>query len=215
MLDGLRSQETMQQDLTTWLRWLNNEAIPQGKHASPLFYPAWEHLPHEAKLPHADIITERLETLCQLLQWVDHCEDESLRPPVIVSTVQAIMQRTFEPKDLKSRIRTIKVGDLLDPLDLVEWLEDQAYEPESKVTQKGELSLRGGILDVFSLTSPWPIRIEFFGDEVESIRYFDPETQLTREKLQACTLSPGGEMGILKQSIQKAGSSSSFASLLD
>jgi len=215
MLDGLRSQETMQQDLTTWLRWLNNEAIPQGKHASPLFYPAWEHLPHEAKLPHADIITERLETLCQLLQWVDHCEDESLRPPVIVSTVQAIMQRTFQPKDLKSRIRSIKVGDLLDPLDLVEWLEDQAYEPESKVTQKGELSLRGGILDVFSLTSPWPIRIEFFGDEVESIRYFDPETQLTREKLQACTLSPGGEMGILKQSIQEAGSSSSFASLLD
>ncbi len=165
---------------------------------SLIFTPAWEHLPHEAKLPHADVISERLDTLMALLRWQSdpekptgacHCHHPS----------QALMQRTFEPDDLQGRARTLKVGDIIDPLDLVEWLEDQAYEPEAKVTQKGEIALRGGILDVFPLSSPWPVRLEFFGDELESIRYFQPESQLTRDRVEKIELTPGGELGIIKQ----------------
>ena len=71
------------------------------------------------------------------------------------------MQRTLAPEVLTASMKSIRVGDQMDPLDLVEWLEEQAYEPEAKVTQKGEISLRGGILDVFVMTHPWPTRIEF------------------------------------------------------
>src|SRR6185312_12857308 len=58
---------------------------------------------------------------------------------------------------------------------------------------------RGGILDVFPLTSPWPVRLEFFGDELESLRYFDPLTQISREEINSVTLPPAGELGILKK----------------
>jgi transcription-repair coupling factor (superfamily II helicase) len=159
----------------------------------PFFYPAWEILPHETKLPHADVISERLETLVAL----QAARDKNDRPPVIVANGVALLQRTFSPADLARRIRRVRRGDRLDPLDLVEWLEDQGYEPEAQVTQKGEIALRGGILDVYPPTSPWPVRLEFFGDELESLRSFDPLTQISREEIADLLLPPAGELGIL------------------
>src|SRR4029077_8047355 len=110
-----------------------------------------------------------------------------------------LLQRTFPLKTLQARTRTFARGDRQEPLELVEWLEDQGYEPEAQVTQKGEIALRGGILDIYPLTSPWPVRLEFFGDELESLRYFDPLTQIPRDKIPPVTLPPGGELGILKR----------------
>ncbi len=100
---------------------------------------------------------------------------------------------------LGARTRTLKRGDRIEPLDLVEWLEEQGYEPEAQVTQKGEMAMRGGILDVYPMTSPWPVRLEFFGDELESLRHFDPLTQVSRDQITSVTLPPGGELGILKK----------------
>src|SRR5579871_2871156 len=77
--------------------------------------------------------------------------------------------------------------------------EEQGYEPEAQVTQKGDIALRGGILDVYPMTSPWPVRLEFFGDELESLRHFDPITQVSRDQIDSMTLPPGGELGILKK----------------
>src|SRR5207302_3710431 len=105
----------------------------------------------------------------------------------------------FPQQQLAEHTRVLKRSDRIDPLDLVEWLEEQGYEPEAQATQKGEMSLRGGILDVYPLTSPWPVRLEFFGDELESLRHFDPLTQISREQISAVTLPPGGELGILKK----------------
>ncbi|MBI5387976.1 MAG: transcription-repair coupling factor [Verrucomicrobia bacterium] len=115
------------------------------------------------------------------------------------------MQRTFVPAALRERLRTLARGDRLNPLDLIEWLEEQGYEPEIQVSKKGELALRGGIVDVFPPTSPWPVRLEFFGDELESLRQFDPATQLSREAIERVTLPPSGELGLLKQMRQAAG----------
>src|SRR5207244_10268270 len=98
-----------------------------------------------------------LESLVRLATWSgEQCADRPSSPPgasapLVVTTVSALMQRTFPPDFITERTRPLKRGDRLNPLDLVEWLEDQAYEPEAKVTQKGELSLRGGILDVYPL----------------------------------------------------------------
>jgi transcription-repair coupling factor (superfamily II helicase) len=166
----------------------------------PLFYPAWEILPHEAKLPHVDVISERLETLAALTA---HAARSTLPSPLVVTSVAALLQRTFAPAALRERLRTLQRGDRLDPLDLVEWLEDQAYEPETQVNHRGEIALRGGIVDVFPLASPWPVRLEFFGNELESIRCFDPVSQISREEIPSVTIPPGGELGLLKRLAEK------------
>lgn len=198
--DGLKTQESFQQDLETWL------AVP------PLFYPAWEILPHENKLPHVDVIAERLETLVALSRT---SELETRNSKLIVTSVTALLQKTFPPAELKQQTRRLKRGDRINPLDLIEWLETQGYEPEAQVTQKGEIAMRGGIVDVFPPTSPWPVRLEFFGDELESLREFDPQTQISREEITSITLPPAGELGILKSRVSTGSRASELATLLD
>jgi transcription-repair coupling factor (superfamily II helicase) len=196
--EGLKTQEIFQQDIETWLKSEIRNPKSEIQNHQPLFYPAWEILPHEAKLPHADVISERLETLVSLAA---QSEIGNLRSQIVVTNVAALLQKTFSRDVLKERTRTLTRGDRIDPLDLIEWLEEQGYEPEAQVTQKGEIALRGGILDVYPLSSPWPVRLEFFGDELESLRHFDPHTQMSREEIMSVTLPPGGELGILKREI--------------
>lgn len=217
---GVKAQERADQDIRTWLRLrFESELGPEKRVADSAaagvcFYPAWEVLPHESKLPHSDVISERLETLVALSERANALQRAK---PLIVTTPVALMQRTFPRGAIDQNTRTLQRGDRLDPLDLIEWLEDQGYEPEAKVGQKGEISLRGGIVDVFPLTSPWPVRLEFFGDELESLREFDPVTQISRESIESITLPPGGELALLKQRVEKPGSlgGSALASLLD
>ena len=183
--ENLKSQEGFQQDLETWLG------------SPPLFYPAWEIFPHEGKLPHADVISDRLQTLVALS---DNSKFRTQNPRLIVTNVTALLQKTFPAGEIQKRTRTFERGSRIAPLDLIEFLEEQGYEPEAQVSQKGEIALRGGIVDIFPPTSPWPVRLEFFGDELESLRYFDPLTQISREEISKVTLPPAGELGILKQS---------------
>ncbi len=200
VVDNLKTQESFQQDLETWLAELPDAADgvreEAGGPAPPLFYPPWEILPHEGKLPHADVISDRLQTLVALGGSPGR---KTRRAQVVVTSVTALMQKTFAPGELKRRTRHLQRGDKIAPLDLVEWLEAQGYEPEAQVTQKGELALRGGIVDLFPPTSPWPARLEFFGDELESLRLFDPLTQISRGEISELTIPPAGELGLLKR----------------
>jgi transcription-repair coupling factor (superfamily II helicase) len=200
--DGLKVQEGFQQDVETWLTPANGPG-PAGTSSKtpPLFYPAWEILPHEAKLPHADVISDRLAALVALSEQSQdrRTHVRKGRSAIVVANVTALLQRTFPATTLRQRTRTASRGDRIQPLDLTEWLEDQGYEPEAQVSQKGEFVLRGGILDIYPTTSPWPVRLEFFGDELESLRYFDPLTQLSREQIVSVVLPPAGELGILKR----------------
>ena len=191
--EELKSQEVFHQDLDTWIRFGDPDS--QLPNSRPFFYPAWETLPHESKLPHADVIGERLETLVALSASAGSRDS---KPSFVVTSISAMLQRTFPPGTIAARTRRVQKGDRLDPLDLVEWLEEQGYEPEVQVNHRGEIALRGGIVDVFPLTSPWPVRLEFFGDEIESLRTFDPVSQMSREPIEFVTLPPGGELGILK-----------------
>ena len=204
--DSLKTQEIFQQDLETWLNevWnaergvrADNPSSILHPPSSPLFYPAWEIFPHEGKLPHADVISDRLQTLTALSTL------NSQLSTLIVTSVSALLQKTFAPADLKNRTRTLQRGDKTAPLDLIEWLETQGYEPEAQVTQKGEIALRGGIVDIFPPTSPGPVRLDFFGDELESLREFDPLTQISRGEISSVTLPPAGELGILKSQLER------------
>ncbi|HWY78555.1 MAG TPA: transcription-repair coupling factor, partial [Verrucomicrobiae bacterium] len=226
--DGLKMQESFQQDIETWMAFQSKVQSPRSKvveepaqpnsfGAKPLFYPAWEIMPHEPKLPHADVISERLETLVLLSA---NSEGRTPNSAIVVTSVAALLQRTFPARALRERTRLLSRGDRIEPLDLVEWLEEQGYEPEAEVSQRGEISLRGGILDIYPMTSPWPVRLEFFGDELESLRYFDPRTQISRDQIESVTLPPGGELGILKrarsgESSERNDGNEELATLLD
>jgi transcription-repair coupling factor (superfamily II helicase) len=219
--DNLKTQESFQQDLETWLSLASTVHSPQSKAgevsssilhplarrgkaetapSSALFYPAWDVLPHEGRLPHADTISDRLQTLVALSPRPGTRDPG---PQIIVTSVPALLQKTFPPEMLRDHTRTLARGDKINPLDLIEWLEERGCEPEAQVTQKGEIALRGGILDVWPLTSPWPVRLEFFGDELESLRHFDPLTQISREEILSVTLPPAGELGLLKREAER------------
>ncbi|MSR43528.1 MAG: transcription-repair coupling factor [Pedosphaera sp.] len=197
--DGVKTQESFQQDLETWLA------------VRPLFFPSWEVLPNESRLPHADVIAERLETLVALSRVSPSVA------PVVVTNIVALMQRTLPAAMIRERTRVLRRGDRSEPLDFIEWLEEQGYEPEAQVTQKGEIALRGGIVDAWPLTSPWPVRLEFFGDELESLRTFNPLTQISREEITEATFPPGGELGLLRKRAEAASAAAApvGATLLD
>lgn len=198
-------QESVQQDVETWL------AQFPASNSRLLFYPAWEIFPHENKLPHVDVISDRLQALVALAG-----NSDAAKTNLVVTSVTALLQKTYAPADLKSRMRQLNRGDRVNPLDLVEWLEEQGYEPEAQVTARGEIAMRGGIVDIFPPTGSWPVRLEFFGDELESLREFDPLTQISREQITQATLPPAGELGILKRAVQDAsGGALPLATLLD
>ena len=208
--ENLKTQESFQQDLETWLA-AESKVQSQSSKGDPtqlptanlqiLFYPAWETLPHEDKLPHADVISDRLQTLVAL---AENLKLKTQNSKLVVTSVAALLQKTFPPGEIQSRMRRLERGGKIAPLDLIEFLEEQGYEPEAQVSQKGEIARRGGIVDVFPPTSPWPVRLEFFGDELESLRFFDPLTQISREEISQVTLPPAGELGILKNGSQKS-----------
>jgi len=188
--DTLRSQEQLHADAATWL---------DGER--PLFFPAWDILPQDSRLPAADLVSERLETLMALQRPVP---GGALPAPgqaagrLVVTSVTALQQPTFAPDDLQLRTRRLARGQSVDPLELIEWLEAQGYEPEAQVSAKGELSWRGGIIDLWPLHRPWPVRLEFFGDELESLREFDPHRQTRLETIDACEVPPAGELSLLR-----------------
>ncbi|HZL42364.1 MAG TPA: DEAD/DEAH box helicase, partial [Verrucomicrobiae bacterium] len=192
VLENLKIQENFFQDIETWM----GEQTPLPSQLKPLtfFYPSWGILPDDSRLPHVDVISDRMQVLIHLREQADRQS-----PPLVVTSVSALMERTFTPEALRSRTRQLQRGDRVDPLSLAEWLEEQGYEPEAQVSQKGEISLRGGILDVFPPTGAWPVRLEFFGDELESLREFDPLSQVSREEITTIILPPAGEVGILRK----------------
>ena len=132
--DNLKTQESFQQDLETWLSLESKVQSPKSKagevshsilHVPPslLFYPPWDVLPHEGKLPHADTISDRLETLVALNQIFSEdgtprrpkiqglVEPAPPKVPIVVTSVTALLQKTFAPDDLKNDTRTLAQGD--------------------------------------------------------------------------------------------------------
>jgi len=115
------------------------------------------------------------------------------RARVLVASVQALLQHTIAPDDLPDEPRELKPGIRLDQNRLLHDLLDLGYQPVIEVAGRGEFSRRGGIVDVFPPSAPLPVRIDFFGDEIDSIRRFDPTDQRSVGRIEAVTLLPATE----------------------
>ncbi|HET7704219.1 MAG TPA: DEAD/DEAH box helicase, partial [Candidatus Limnocylindrales bacterium] len=115
------------------------------------------------------------------------------RARILVAGVQALLQHTIDPSDLPSEARRLRVGGRLRPEALLHELLDLGYSPAAGVAGRGEFARRGGIVDVFPPSAPLPVRIEFFGDEIDSLRAFDPTDQRTVGPLEDAVLLPASE----------------------
>jgi len=115
------------------------------------------------------------------------------RARILVASVQALLQHTISPDDLPAEPRRLRVGGRVSPDRLARDLLDLGYVPVLEVAGRGEFARRGGILDIFPPSSSLPVRLEFFGDEIDSLRAFDPADQRTVRAADEVTLLPASE----------------------
>jgi len=167
-----------------------------------LRYPAWESLPHEEILPEEQTIASRLSTL--------HALTTRTGPLTIVASVQALLQRTFAPDAFRRQRLALAVGQSVELLALRDQLLALGYHPQVQVGEPGDMAVRGGLLDFYPLDSDAPIRVEFFGDRIESIRAFDPVTQQSQRTLPSVEFAAAGEVGFLKAHPQQTASLTEF-----
>ncbi len=149
--------------------------------ASILSLPSFETDVYSGSSPHAETLERRALSLWHLSQ---------AQPSFLLLSARSLVSRTVSPKDLVQLGAHLKVDEDSSPDDLVERLASSGYVREDPIGGVGQFSVRGGILDVWSPDSEFPVRVEFFGDTVDSIRVFDPETQLSTERLKEVSIAP-------------------------
>jgi transcription-repair coupling factor (superfamily II helicase) len=114
-------------------------------------------------------------------------------PPIIIAPARAVMARTLPRRDFLKALRTIKIGDVIQPEELLHSWVTMGYEHSNIVVSPGQFSRRGGILDVWTPSSEQPVRIEFFGDEIDTLRLFDPASQRTISTIDRLAIAPARE----------------------
>jgi transcription-repair coupling factor (superfamily II helicase) len=144
-------------------------------------FPSWEVVPFEDVSPTADTVAARIEGLYHLQQT---------KNPVIVTTPEALLQRVPPREVLAKRLRYLVEGDSIDLDRLAVDLDDWGYRRVPLAEDRGDFSIRGGIIDVFPPAHPQPLRLELAGDVIESIRKFDPVTQRSLEPLPELLILP-------------------------
>lgn len=150
-----------------------------------LEFPSWDILPGEEIPPSPDILGKRYEILYTLL--------EQKGAQVLLVSLQAALQKVISKKALFSLCHQWKRGDTLLFSTLPELLTSMGYQRAPIAADKGEFAIRGGILDLFPVSSPDPFRIEFFGDTIDQIRIYDPIGQKSISKVESLFLSPASE----------------------
>lgn len=145
---------------------------------------SWEILPYEFRYPGPESVGRRLEALWRCL---------SPSPPIVVTHLRALLEPTLPPDDLRRLIFELRLGDEHDLDELAGRLISLGFRRTPLVEEVGTFSIRGGIVDVFTFSASEPIRIEFFGDSIESIRTFAVTTQRTTGKRDYCVILPSRE----------------------
>lgn len=158
-----------------------------------LVFPDWETLPYDSFSPHQDIISQRLLTLHQLL---------TLEKGIIIVPVNTLMLRLAPKSFLRLNSLVIDQSQQLNLHQLRQQLDLSGYRAVEQVMEHGEFSVRGSILDLYPMGSNSPYRLDFFDDEVDSIRKFDPETQRSDKRIDKIRLLPAHEFSTDKTSIE-------------
>lgn len=159
-----------------------------------LSFPSWDTVPYDRVAMSPDIEGTRIDTLSHLAQG-------GLTKGIVLTTAAAIMQRVPERTFFKESSLTLKEGDTISFDALKTFLSKNGYKNTSSVMETGEYAIRGGLVDLWPAGFTSPLRIDFFGDEVDSIRQFDAITQRSGSKVEKLSLKPMREFALNDQSI--------------
>jgi transcription-repair coupling factor (superfamily II helicase) len=164
-----------------------------------LTFPAWDCQPYDRVSPNNAITAQRMTTLSRIAR--SRTSEE--RPRILSTTVNALVQRVPPRTRIAGETFAAAPGNVVDTNQLVAWLEINGFLRTGTVRDRGEYAVRGGIIDLFPASLPNPVRLDFFGDTLESIRSFDPETQRTVGQLRSLDLVPMSEVQLTTESIRR------------
>ncbi len=161
-----------------------------------IFVPAWDSLPYDRASPSLRIAAERVAGLAALLHPIK-------TPQLVATTVNAALQKTIKPERLDTLSARIAPGARIDRDALAEKLVANGYSRTDTVMEAGEFAVRGGLLDLFPGGAEDALRLDFFGDEIESLRHFDPASQLTTGTSDGFDLLPVSEVLLTPDAIAR------------
>jgi transcription-repair coupling factor (superfamily II helicase) len=151
-----------------------------------LSLPSWDCLPYDRVSPALPVMAERLATLNAL-------QAKQTKPQLLITTVSAATQRTLTPFRVRQLTRRIAEGERIEREALVGQLNALGYQRADTVAEHGEYAVRGSLIDLFPAGEEMAFRLDFFGDEIDSLRRFDPADQRSTDKVDSFTLMPASE----------------------
>jgi transcription-repair coupling factor (superfamily II helicase) len=162
-----------------------------------LEFPAWDCLPYDRVSPHGAVVAQRMTALARLASVKGRD-----RPAILLTTVNAILQRVPARDLVAKQSLSAAPGNVLPMAGIIQWLELNGFNRSATAREPGDYAVRGGIVDLFAPGMDEPVRLDFFGDTLESIRSFDPETQRTTAELRALDLVPMAEFQLTSDTIR-------------
>jgi transcription-repair coupling factor (superfamily II helicase) len=164
-----------------------------------LDFPGWDCQPYDRVSPNASVSARRMVVLSRLARSRSSAE----RPRILSTTVKALVQRVPPVSQMAADTFSAAPGNVVDMNALTAWLETNGFLRASTVRDAGEYAVRGGILDLFAPGMAQPVRLDFFGDQLESIRAFDAESQRTLFRLRGLDLVPMSEAQLTTDSMRR------------
>jgi transcription-repair coupling factor (superfamily II helicase) len=161
-----------------------------------LQFPAWDCLPYDRASPSLRVTSERMAALAAL-------QAKTSKPQLLITTVNAVTQRTLTPFRLRALTARLAPGERIDRDALAALLSANGYIRSETVADAGDFSVRGSLVDLFPAGMPHALRLDFFGDEIESVRAFDPADQRTISRVDSFTLLPASESLLDEDSIKR------------
>ena len=161
-------------------------------------FPAWDCLPYDRVSPQAGVVAQRMTALSRLTRVTGRD-----KPSVLLTTVNAALQRVPARDFVATHALSVAPGNVLGMAGVVEWLELNGFTRASTVREPGEYAVRGGILDLFPPGMDMPVRLDFFGDALETIRTFDAQTQRSETPLRGLDLVPVAEFQLVTETIRR------------
>ena len=158
-------------------------------------FPAWDTVPYDRVGPNAEIVAKRITALAKLAL------SSRKEPTVVLTTVNAILQRVPPHSFIRQSLKPLAAGQRVDRTRLIERLERAGFTRSSAVMEPGEYAVRGGIVDVFPPGRQSPVRLDFFGDTLEGVKAFEPQSQRTTKPVQKLVLMPISEVAFGEQPV--------------
>ena len=163
-------------------------------------FPAWDCLPYDRVSPNGDISARRMATLSRLAARAEKGRD---KPLIVLLTVNAALQRVPARETVGTAAWSAHVGNRIDLDALTAYLAANGYSRTGTVRERGEFAVRGGIVDIFPPGFELPLRLDMFGDTLDAVRSFDPESQRTVGQLSGVDLVPASEIHLDAETIRR------------